>query len=63
MGARVTDRSGELARLSEDHVPEIELTRADEIKHPQHPRGPKGPDGRFRHPRDVRVLPKSRDVH
>jgi error-prone DNA polymerase len=63
MGARVTDRSGELARLSEDHVPEIELTRADEIKHPQHPRGPKGPDGRFRHPRDVRVLPKSRDFH
>ena len=63
MGARVTDRSEELARLSEDHVPEIELTRADEIKHPQHPRGPKGPDGRFRHPRDVRVLPKSRDFH
>ena len=63
MGVRVTDRSGELARLSEDHVAEIELTRADEIKHPQHPRGPKGPDGRFRHPRDVRVLPKSRDFH
>jgi error-prone DNA polymerase len=63
MGARVFNRSGELARLSEDHVPEIELTRADEIKHPQHPRGPKGPDGLFRHPRDVRILPKSRDFH
>jgi error-prone DNA polymerase len=63
MGARVIDRSAELARLSEDHHPEIELTRADEIKHPQHPRGPKGPDGMFRHPRDVRILPKSRDFY
>jgi hypothetical protein len=40
-----------------------ELTRADEIKHPQHPRGPKGADGKFVHPRNVRVLPKSRDFH
>jgi len=63
MGARVFNRSEELARLSEDHEPQIELTRADEFKHPQHPRGPKGPDGMFVHPRDVRVLPKSRDFH
>ncbi|OYX45720.1 MAG: error-prone DNA polymerase [Alphaproteobacteria bacterium 32-64-14] len=63
MGARVFNRSDELARLSEDHKPEIELTRADEFKHPQHPRGPKRPDGMFVHPRDVRVLPKSRDFH
>ena len=63
MGARVFNRSEELARLSEDHKPEIELTRADEFKHPQHPRGPKRPDGMFVHPRDVRVLPKSRDFH
>jgi len=57
MGARVIDRSAELARLSEDHHPEIELTRADEVKHPQ--RG----DAMFVHPRDVRILPKSRDFH
>jgi error-prone DNA polymerase len=63
MGARVFDRTAELARLSEDHVVETQLTRADEIKHPQHPRGPKGPDGLFRHPRNVRILPKSRDFH
>ena len=63
MGARVFNRSDELARLSEDHKPEIELTRADEFKHPQHTRGPKRPDGMFVHPRDVRVLPKSRDFH
>ena len=63
MGVRVTDRSAELDRLSEDHVVHAELTRADEIKHPQHPRGPKGADGKFVHPRNVRVLPKSRDFH
>ncbi len=63
MGARVFDRSAELERLSEDHVVETELTRADEIKHPPHPRGPKSPDGMFVHPRNVRVLPKSRDFH
>jgi error-prone DNA polymerase len=63
MGARVFDRTAELARLSEDHVVETQLTRADEIKHPQHPRGPKGSDGLFRHPRNVRILPKSRDFH
>jgi error-prone DNA polymerase len=63
MAARAFDRSSELERLSEDHVVETELTRADEVKHPQHPRGPKGPDGLFRHPRDVRILPKSRDFH
>ncbi len=68
MGARVFNRSGELSRLSEDHVPEIEPMHAGEIRPPQYPRGPTapeitGPDGLFRHPRDVRILPKSRDFH
>jgi error-prone DNA polymerase len=62
MGARVTDRSAELERLSEDHVVDPELTRADEIKHPQQPRGQRN-EGMFVHPRNVRVLPKSRDFH
>ena len=35
--------------------PLIALTRADEIRNPPPPRG--------RHPRDVRILPKSRDFH
>jgi error-prone DNA polymerase len=61
MGARVFDRSVELARLSEGHVVEPEFTHVDEVKHSPHPRGPKGPDGLSRHPRDVRILPKSRD--
>ncbi len=58
MVRRVFDRSGELGRLSEDHVAEIQLSRADEAY---------GPHGSFRpghrHPRDVRILPGSRDFH
>ena len=53
MARRVIDRSAELARLSEDHETRAELSRADEFAHPQPPR--------HRHPRDVRILPKSRD--
>ncbi|HVY87979.1 MAG TPA: error-prone DNA polymerase [Hyphomonadaceae bacterium] len=58
MGARVFNRSDELGRLSEDYAPvEPELTRADEF------RGPSAQAGMHRHPRNVRVLPKSRDFH
>ena len=55
MAKRVVDRSAELLGLSDTHRAEIVLTRADEFKHPQIPRG--------RHPRNVRILPKSRDFH
>jgi error-prone DNA polymerase len=55
MAQRVVDRTADLASLSESHSATITLTRADEFKHPQPPRG--------RHPRDVRILPKSRDFH
>ena len=55
MGERVFDRSEALSKLSENHEPEISMTRSDEIKYPQMPRG--------RHPRNVRILPKSRDFH
>ena len=55
MAQRVQDRTAELARLSQDHDPDILLSRADEFVHPQHPRG--------RHPRNVRILPGSRDFH
>ncbi|MDP1028232.1 error-prone DNA polymerase [Sphingomonas sp. KR1UV-12] len=77
MTARVDDRTHELRRLSEDHQPTLTLSRADEFLHPQHPRGRNvGPEQtpervaarhhntpRHGHPRDVRVLPKSRDFH
>ncbi|WP_292071941.1 error-prone DNA polymerase [Brevundimonas sp. UBA7534] len=55
---RVFDRSAELKRLSEDYDLQIELSRADAVKYPQAPRSPTG-----RHPRDVRILPGSRDFH
>jgi error-prone DNA polymerase len=58
MARRVVDRSAELGRLSEDYDLEVELSRADAVKYPQGPRSPTG-----RHPRDVRILPGSRDFH
>ncbi len=61
MGARVFDRSEDLAHLSEDLVPEIELGAGNEMKRLQPSPEPRTPDSLFRHPRDVRILPKSRD--
>jgi error-prone DNA polymerase len=55
MATRVHDRTGDLSRLSETHDPNPLLSRADEFLHPQYPR--------HRHPRDARILPKSRDFH
>ncbi|MEP7211269.1 MAG: error-prone DNA polymerase, partial [Alphaproteobacteria bacterium] len=65
MGARVFDRSEVLEQLSEDHRVAIELSRADEFAHPQHASSYPGARGepRHGHPRDVRILPKSRDFH
>ncbi|MDP3740507.1 MAG: error-prone DNA polymerase [Hyphomonadaceae bacterium] len=56
MGARLTDRTAELDRLSDDHSPAIEMSRGEEVAHPQ-------PDAMWRHPRNVRIMPKSRDFH
>jgi len=60
MGAHVVDRTAELGRLSEDHQTRPQLSRADVFEHPQMPRDhvPRG-----RHPRNVRILPASRDFH
>lgn len=55
MAQRVFDRTRELKRLSDQHTTTITLSRADEFVHPQMPRN--------RHPRNVRILPKSRDFH
>ena len=60
MTARVQDRSDMLRLLSEDHALETTLARADEVVRQVPTRSP---DPRTRHPRDVRVLPKSRDFH
>ena len=60
MTTRVQDRSDMLRLLSEDHTLETTLARADEVVRQVPTRSP---DPRTRHPRDVRVLPKSRDFH
>ena len=53
---RVIDRSSELSRLSEDHDTAVQLARADVVANPQPPR-----HAPHHHPRDVRILPGSRD--
>ncbi|WP_420142686.1 error-prone DNA polymerase [Sphingomonas sp.] len=60
MGAHVVDRTADLARLSEDHAPRLDPLRADAFAHPVHTA--QGSGGR-RHPRNVRILPASRDFH
>ncbi|WP_420102580.1 error-prone DNA polymerase [Bosea sp. (in: a-proteobacteria)] len=54
MAQRIFDRSADLLSLSDTHRAEP-VPRIDELKNP--------PLQRHRHPRDVRVLPKSRDFH
>ena len=77
MVSRIHDRTIELGRLSETHVAEQELSRSDAFERPLHVKieplempwrcGGKLPEGALpaggRHPRDVRILPKSRDFH
>ena len=75
MTTRAYDRTAMLRHLSEDHDPAITLLRADEFLRPQHPRGrdPRHAQAEPRslppkpshhgHPRDVRILPRSRDFH
>ena len=60
MATRIVDRTAMLDRLGSDRRFDPEVCRADEVKHPQLPRGHAARHG---HPRDVRILPKSRDFH
>ncbi|MDZ7588646.1 MAG: OB-fold nucleic acid binding domain-containing protein [Parasphingorhabdus sp.] len=65
MANRIVDRTPVLGRLSDTHDPDPMLSRADEFLHPQHPRhkGHEPIPPRAGHPRDVRLLPRSRDFH
>ncbi|QDP19710.1 error-prone DNA polymerase [Sphingomonas xanthus] len=66
MARRITDRTAELDRLSRAHRATIQLSRADEFERPQHPRGKSAQSHHGQHqphPRNVRILPKSRDFH
>jgi len=56
MATRVDDRSADLERLSETHDCEPEQSRAVEDLHPGYPQT-------HGHPRNLRVLPRSRDFH
>ena len=60
MATRIYDRSAALATLSQTHDPSPTLARADEVQRPQSPRHQGRASG---HPRDVRIIPKSRDFH
>ncbi|MCX8502695.1 MAG: error-prone DNA polymerase [Beijerinckiaceae bacterium] len=51
----IYDRSSDLLTLSDEQLP-TSFARADEVKKPI-------PEGRARHPRNVSILPKSRDFH
>ncbi len=55
MAHRIIDRTAELSKLSEIDDGNAPLSRSDEFARPVYPRGS--------HPRDVRILPKSRDFH
>lgn len=56
MAETVDDRTRDLAALSQAHEARTRLSRADEFVHPHYPRS-------AGHPRNVRILPKSRDFH
>ncbi|MBU6164807.1 MAG: error-prone DNA polymerase [Alphaproteobacteria bacterium] len=63
MATRITDMSAVLDRLSDAHDATPALARASEdlVHGPQGRKPP--PPARGRHPRDVRVIPRSRDFH
>ena len=55
MARDIEDRTADLLALSDTHAATIAMTRADEVLHPHATPA--------RHPREVRILPKSRDFH
>jgi error-prone DNA polymerase len=62
MAGRITDRTDVLDRLSDLADPTTPLARASEdLVHG--PSNRKPPPAKGRHPRDVRVIPRSRDFH
>ena len=65
MATRIVDRTYMLDTLGSDRRFDPDLCHADEVKHPQMPRGRSQAEAapRHGHPRNVRILPKSRDFH
>ena len=62
MASRITDRTAELALLSDTHVANPPAAHGDEDLHPGYPRT-HGHPRPHDHPRKLRVLPPSRDFH
>ena len=58
MADNIINRSADLENLSETHQPKLDTSFGDKVadRHPT-------PTPRHGHPRDVRILPKSRDFH
>jgi error-prone DNA polymerase len=61
MATSIIDRSASLDLLSETHDASAQTARASEALDDDKPSS--HPGGRARHPRDVRILPRSRDFH
>jgi len=61
MASRIIDRSAMLDHLSDTAPTRPSVSRGDEFIHPDAPSS--HPGSRARHPRDVRILPRSRDFH
>jgi error-prone DNA polymerase len=60
MASRIYDRSAALGTLSQVHGPSPSLARADEVQRPQYPRQQARTSS---HPRNARIIPRSRDFH
>ncbi|MDK2760192.1 MAG: error-prone DNA polymerase [Sphingopyxis sp.] len=60
IATHIVDRTAMLDTLGSERRFDPDVCRADEVRHPQQPRGPAAKHG---HPRDVRILPRSRDFH
>ena len=60
MATRIVDRTAMLDRLGSDRRGDSDICQADAAKPPQ---PPPGHAARHGHPRNVRILPKSRDFH
>ncbi|MEP2235906.1 MAG: error-prone DNA polymerase [Alteripontixanthobacter sp.] len=56
MATNIIDRTADLDLLSDVHNADPALLRSDKLANPPHPSS-------HHHPRDVRILPKSRDFH
>ena len=63
MARRIVDRTAMLDSIADGIGLSPPMAHADEVNRPQTARGNHPPPRRHGHPRNVRVIPKSRDFH